>query len=144
MREVEDKFADRINEIIGNGDYSFEKQLNIYFKYLKENLELPCEVIGIEDFNWEEFYVFGPGDEEEYEELKETQPSYTDIYELIDIEENRNSKWILSFRGDIAAKARRKSDNKIFWLGLSELETIDEDDVNYQLLDDYAVWFANL
>lgn len=51
---------------------------------------------------------------------------------------------MLSFRGeDIGAKVRRKSDDKIFWLGLSELEITNKEDVNYKILDDYAVWYAN-
>ncbi|MCJ7582605.1 MAG: hypothetical protein MUP98_18985 [Candidatus Aminicenantes bacterium] len=53
--------------------------------YLKKNLSYPCVLTGIEDFNWEEFYVFGPGDKEEYEELKKTKPSYMDTFELLEL-----------------------------------------------------------
>ncbi len=45
-----------------------------YLKYLKSNIQLPCLLTGLEDFLWEERYVFGFGDEEEYEELKKTKP----------------------------------------------------------------------
>lgn len=44
--------------------------IEIYKNYLEINLELPVKLTGIEDFNWEEYYIFGPGDEQEYEELK--------------------------------------------------------------------------
>jgi hypothetical protein len=44
---------------------------------------------------------------------------------------------------DIAAQVRRKSDGKEFYLGLSELEAVDSRSPNYQLLDDYVVWFVN-
>jgi hypothetical protein len=38
--------------------------------YLKRNIEFPCQLTGIEDFPWEEYYVFGPGSKKEYEKLK--------------------------------------------------------------------------
>ena len=44
---------------------------------------------------------------------------------------------------DIAACVRRNSDGKEFVLGLAELKATDRKSRNYQLLDDYAVWFAN-
>ena len=44
---------------------------------------------------------------------------------------------------DIGGRVRRRSDNREFWLGLSELEATDKKSKNYQLLDDYSVWFVN-
>ena len=44
---------------------------------------------------------------------------------------------------DLAARVRRKSDDKEFYLGLAEIEAIERDTLNYQLLDDYSVWFVN-
>ena len=41
-----------------------------FLDYLKDNLEFPCLLTGMEDFSWEERYVFGYGDKGEYEELK--------------------------------------------------------------------------
>jgi hypothetical protein len=38
---------------------------------------------------------------------------------------------------------QRISDNKIFLLGLAELEVKNKQSPNWQLLDDYAVWFVN-
>ena len=35
--------------------------LSIYGEYLEKNLELPCYLTGIEDFSWEERYIFGYG-----------------------------------------------------------------------------------
>ncbi|MEW5802053.1 MAG: hypothetical protein AB1847_08105 [bacterium] len=32
-----------------------------YLQYLKDNIESPCQLTGIEDFKWEDYYVFGPG-----------------------------------------------------------------------------------
>ena len=54
------------------------KTLKTYLAYLKKTLEFPCYLTGMEDFSWEERYIFGYGSEAEYEELKKTQPSYTD------------------------------------------------------------------
>ena len=61
----------RIESILGNDEeIDFDEARNIFYQHLKENLDLPCEVTGIEDFGWEEFYVFGPGSKKEYERLK--------------------------------------------------------------------------
>jgi hypothetical protein len=50
---------------------------------------------------------------------------------------------MLFWEEDIGAKVRRISDSKKFVLGLSELKAIDKKSKNYELLDDYSVWFVN-
>jgi hypothetical protein len=44
--------------------------INIYKEYLDQNLSYPIELTGIDDFNWEEFNLLGPGSKKEYEKLK--------------------------------------------------------------------------
>jgi len=140
-RDAQDK---RIATILGKiEDLNFDETIDIFCEYLKTNLSLPCKVTGIEDFRWEEIYVFGYGDEEEYDLLKKTQPSYTDRYELLGIDRKGKSEWMLCWGDDIGAIVRRISDGKEFLLGLSELEAIDKKSKNYELLDDYSVWFVN-
>jgi len=140
-RDAQDK---RIAAILGEiKDLTFDKTIDIFYEYLKTNLSLPCEIKGIEDFRWEEFYVFGFGDHEEYDHLKKTQPSYTDHYELLGIDRNSKSEWMLFWEDDIGANVRRISDGKEFLLGLSELKATDKKSKNYQLLDDYSVWLVN-
>ena len=140
-RDAQDK---RIDLILGKiEDLDFDETIDIFCEYLKTNLSLPCEVTGIEDFRWEEIYVFGPGDQEEYDHLKKTQPSYTDRYEFLGIDRKGKSEWMLCWEDDIGANIRRISDSKEFLLGLSELEATDKKSKNYELLDDYSVWFVN-
>lgn len=135
---------ERIAAILGEiEDLDFDETIDTFYEYLKTNLSLPCEVIGIEDFRWEEIYVFGPGNKKEYEQLKKTQPSYTDRYELFEIVRNAESPWAICYEEDVGACVRRISDGKKFLLGLSELEATDKKSKNYQLLDDYSVWFVN-
>lgn len=138
-----DEQNERIENILGDDEKYFEESVAVFFKYLKESLELPCDVTGIEDFRWEEFYVIGPGSQEEYEQLKKTHPSFQDKYALLDIEIGSVSEWMLFGGEDIAAHVRRKSDGKCFYLGLAELEACDKKSHNYQLLDDYSVFFIN-
>ena len=38
-----------------------DRTLRQYLAYLRENLSFPCYLTGIEDFAWEERYVFGHG-----------------------------------------------------------------------------------
>lgn len=133
----------RIAAIVREDDLDFDEAVDVFYEYVKANLLLPCEVTGIEDFRWEEFYVLGPGDEAEYEHLKKRQPSYTDRYELLDIVREAESEWMLFWGEDIGADVRRISDDKKFLLGLSELKATDKKSKNSQLLDDYCVWFVN-
>lgn len=138
-----DEQMKRWDAIIGDtAERTQEDALKAFFKHLKSNLQLPCEVTGTEDFQWEEPYVIGGWSQQEYERLKVTQPSYTDEYELLSIERGGRSKWMM-FHEDIVAHVRRKSDGKEFDLGLAELQVTDEKSRNFQLIDDYAVWLVN-
>ena len=135
---------ERLLKILGDlEDIGFDESIAIFYEYLKANLSLPCEVTGIEDFHWEEIYVFGPGSQTEYEHLKEDNPSYTDTYTLLKIERRAASEWVVGFKEDLGACVRRISDGKEFILGLSELEATDDTSPNAQMLDDYSVWFVN-
>ena len=111
-----------------------EDTLQKYLSYLQENIDMPCHLTGVEDFPWEERYVFGYGDPKEYERLKKKQPSYTDIFNLIDYEVD--GKYIY-------AKVKRLSDKKKFDLPLDDLKAVDENTKNYSILHDYSVWKVN-
>ena len=134
----------RIESIVGDPEeIDFDEARDVYYQYLKENLDLPCEVTGIEDFEWEEFYVLGPGSKKEYEHLKKDQPSYTDRYQLLSISTDLESQWIMYWEDDLAANVKRLSDGKEFQLGLSELKAVDKKSKQYQLLDDFSFWLVN-
>ena len=137
MTEI-DKQDERISSIFGGEipDVT-EESLATYLTYLKEHIELPCELTGIEDFDWEEYYVIGPGDQKEYERLKKTKPSYTDKYDLLSLADEVDG-WV-----GILVNVKRVSDKKKFTLPFAELEATDERSKDYQLLDDYSVWFVN-
>ena len=140
----EDEQDCRIEAIVGDDeDLDFHKGVKRFFKYLKAHLQLPCEVTGIEDFRWEEPYILGGWDRKEYQQLKKTQPSYTERFELEKIKHGTASEWMLYQGEDIAACVRRISDGREFILGLAEMKAIDKASPNYQLLDDYACWFVN-
>ncbi len=114
-----------------------EKALREYRRYLSKHLSPGCCVTGREDFLWEEIYVMGPGDPEEYEELKKERPSYTDKYKVEKLNAEPSSEY------DIVAIAKRVSDGKRFEIGLAWLEAIDEKSSDYQLLEDFGSWQVN-
>jgi hypothetical protein len=133
----------RIEAIVGEEPEDLGVAVERFCEHLKKHLVLPCEVTGIEDFRWEEFYVIGPGDPKEYARLKKTQPSYTDRYDLLAIETDDRSEWMM-FRGDdIAAHVKRKADGKDFVLGLAELKATEKRSQNNRLLNDFAVFLVN-
>jgi len=114
-----------------------DESLKMFRSYLQENIVIPCELTGIEDFRWEEFYILGPGDKKEYEELKKTRSSYQDVYKFISFDDQ-----IEGMEG-LMVKVKRISDRKQFVLPLADMKATDKKSPNYQFLDDYAVWFVN-
>ncbi len=131
-QRIESVFPKRIDDISKRTE-----TLDIYKQFLEKNIDFPVKLTGIEDFNWEEFYIFGPGDKREYEQLKKTRPSYKDIYNLIQIDEHVEEDY------GLFAKLTRISDRKGFQIPLADLKAVDENSKNYQLLDDYSVWCVN-
>jgi len=126
----------RIHAILGDDDERTIQNAERYRSYLLENLPMPTTVTGIEDFLWEEPYVLGGWDKQEYEELKKSNPSYTDLFDLQSLDPPDEDE-------DIVAKVKRHSDGKIFEIGLSWLCSKDKKSDGYILLDDYATWHAN-
>ncbi len=114
-----------------------EKTLAIYLNYLKQHLELPCQLTGVEDFPWEEFYILGPGSKTEHKQLRKEKPSYLDTYTLMRFEKKTNMS------RDLLVKVKRVSDNKQFVLPSSDLKSTDKQSNNYQLLYVFSVWIVN-
>lgn len=131
----------RIDEVIG-GESDAAQAMRLWIEYFRDNLVLPCEVTGMEDFRWEEPYVLGIGNSTEYRNLLRRQPSYSDLFTLERIETDvTDSPWALH-ADDLGASVIRKRDGRPFLLGLSELTATDLER-NAQLLQDYAIWFTN-
>lgn len=127
----------RVTEILGADNLKVTlKSLVLYREYLRNNLDTPCTMTGIEGFPWEEKYVRGFSDKKEYEALKTKQPSYTDIYELKRFED------LIDEGTGILVKVKRVKDNQRFILYLASLKATDEGSKNHMLLNDYNVWFS--
>ena len=127
----------RIEKILGEDNLEVsDESLEMYRSYLQKNIKRPCQLTGIEDFRWEEYYILGPGDKKEYEELKKTQPSYQDVFTFISFDDQVDDEGLM-------AKVTRISDRKQFILPLADLKATDKKSPNYRLIDDYAVWFVN-
>ena len=117
-----------------------EETLAIYLDYLKQHLEVPCQLTGIESrgcFSWEESYIFGRRRHKEYAQRKKQQPSYTDIYAWLNFEDAYEP-----YDG-LAVTVKRVSDSKRFVLPLANLKATEKPSKNHQLLEDYVVWFVN-
>lgn len=112
-----------------------------YLNFLRNRLTYPCRLTGIESmgyFAWEERFDFGYGTEAEYEKLQKKRGSYHDEYELKNL-----SDAVVEKDGDIIVEVRRVYDQKKFKIPLSELQSLDESSDNYQLLNDFTVWYVN-
>jgi len=114
--------------------------LKVYFEYLKENLTCPCLLTGIQSmrfFGWEARFSFGHGSKKEYERLRRQEGSYQDKYELKVFDAVVDETW------DILVNVQRIPYRKRFTIPLSELQAVDKELANYQLLNDYTVWYVN-
>ena len=126
----------RIHLVLGDDSERSEENALRYLAYLRTALKFPVRVTGREDFQWEERYVLGGWSQSEYAHLKKTNPSFTDIFDLIELLPPGSD-------ADVTAKISRISDKRTFMIGLYWLTTTTEDDKNFQTLDDYATWHAN-
>ncbi|MEG4391879.1 calcium-binding protein [Microcoleus sp. BROC3] len=132
------QFETKISKILGskNIDCTLKNSVK-YLEYIKQNIQLPCHVTGIEEFEWEEEYTMGSGSKKEYARLKKTKPSYTDRFTINRLED------LVVQEEEIFVEVQRVGDCRTFTLPLSDLESVDASSPNNQLLDDYAVWFIN-
>ncbi len=136
LKELEAQ-ENRIQTIIGSEDLEVtEDTLKTYLNYLHQKIHHPCYLTGIDEFEWEEYYIFGSGTKKEYEKLKKNRPSYTDIFKLLILKAGNIDEGIM-------IEVERESDQKKFTIPLAPLEVTDENSANYELIDDYSVWFFN-
>ena len=135
----EDKAQEiRIEHILGEDNLKVSyKSLMLYRSHIQNNVVFPCDVTGREDFQWEEIYIYGSGDKNEYAELKKTRPSYKDTYTFISFDDQVEDK------NGLMVKVKRLSDGRQFELPLADLKVTDTTSSNYELVHDYAVWFIN-
>ena len=132
----EEVFEEKLEEVLGTTTFKVNQtNLKKYLKYLKQNLAIPCLVTGVEEFEWEEYYTVGPGSQKEYQKLKKTQPSYTDEFNILKLDNK------LDVEHGILAVLERTTDNLKFTLPLAELEGVVEDSVDAKLLQYYGIWF---
>jgi len=139
--EYFDEQDTRIAKILGVKNYDDmgvdDRTFGKYLAYLKKNIKFPCHLTGIEDFPWEERYVFGAGSQTEYEKLKKSRASYTDVFAFIEFADQIEEDY------GFMANVQRLSDKKKFTLPLADLEASDQRSENFQLFEDYASWFVN-
>jgi hypothetical protein len=104
----------RIADILGTQTVPkvTEETLAIYLDYLKQHLEVPCQLTGIESrgcFAWEASYIFGRKRPKEYAQRTKQQPSYTNIYAWLNFED------AYDLYDGLAVKVKRVSDSKALY-----------------------------
>ena len=136
LKKLEEQ-DNRIQKILNTENIDVNrKNLITYLKYLQNNVENPCEVSSIDQFRWEEYYLYSSGSLKEYEKLKKIRPNHTDNFNILNFQNEIDKSGII-------VEVQRLSDHKKFSIPLAELEANDKESNNYQILDDYSVWFYN-
>ncbi len=131
-------FESRIQKILDSQTINCnQKNLKQYLKHLKTRLQIPCYLTGREDFPWEEEYVYGEGSQQAYEQLKQTYPSHTDQFKLLQFSDQPSAD------EGILVEVQRTCDQKKFTLPLAALEVTSSDSPDYPLVEDYCIWFIN-
>lgn len=127
----------RIEDIVGEDNLKVSyKSLMLYRSHIQNKVRIPCDLTGREDFSWEEIYLYGSGDKNEYAELKKTQPSYTDTYTFMSFDDQ------IDDNNGLMVKVKRISDSKQFVLPLADLKVTDKTSPNHELIHDYVVWYS--
>lgn len=140
MSKIDEQYA-RVAAIVSEGDEDNMTKcpatLEKYFSFLEKNITFPCSLNGLQEFSWEEYFAFSSGffDKIIYKKLKQKRPSYTDTFELIQVYRKGHEEML--------ALVKRQSDNKTFVMDLDWLKAEDEKSKNYQIIDDFSVWFVN-
>jgi Calcium binding len=130
--------ASKVKKILHSNSIEVGVQNTLkYLEYLKQNTIVPCRVTGREEFRWEEEYLSDFGNKKEYEKLKKTQPSYTEIFQILGLRDS------VSKQDGVMVDVQRLTDKQTFILPLISLEPIDKSSPNNQLLEDYTLWFIN-
>jgi hypothetical protein len=133
-----EEFEPKIISILGNKKIQVNwANLQKYLAYLNKALKRPCILTGNQEFEWEEYYVFGPGAQKQHEKQRKTKPSYMDQFKLISLVKE------VSESAGIIAQVERLSDRQKFTLPLCQLEEAEPTTENYELIDDYVTWFEN-
>ena len=138
IENVDDQ-DERIASIFGMDEVPVvsDETLRIFIQYIKDNMDTNCEITGIEDFEWEEYYIIGPGSKKEHKRLRKSRPSFMDTYKIIGFNDEPDEDY------GILVNLRRISDRKKFTLPLADLEETDKNHPSYQILHDFSVWFVN-
>jgi len=140
----EEQYKRIIAIVGGDADHlDFLDRVQRFHQYLVSKLQLPGLVTGIGPFAWEQRYLNTRNERRYHAASRQTQPSFKDTFALLDVGKGVGAEWMMYPLEDLVAHVRRSPDRREFYLGLSELRTLEDASPNYQPLDDYAVWFMN-
>jgi hypothetical protein len=115
------------------------RHLSRYYDFLLPQLPVGLHLTGDEPlghFAWEERFVWGHGSPEDHKKAKQFCASFEDTFELLSLLHSDKELGLL-------VNVRRLEDQKTFKIPLVDLKACDPDSAEYQLIDDYGVWFVN-
>lgn len=107
-----------------------------WLNYILNHVTLPTKVSGIEEFSWEEPYIMGGWNQTDYEELKKTNASYSDMYDLVRVSLPENHDILM-------AEIIRISDQSTFHMRLCFLEGCSGVKAVDSIIDAYSYWHYN-
>ncbi|MDY6806507.1 MAG: hypothetical protein SXA11_22240 [Cyanobacteriota bacterium] len=137
--DFEEEFEEYLRDILGTDNIQVNKtNLKKYFNYLKKNMKMPCLVTGID--------VLDEEDSSENDRSKKkgkvsvTMLGEDDIYNIVEFNNNLHDLYGILVEVE-PAKAKGGKNKERLTVPLAQLEVFDPDSPNYELLDNYSIWF---
>lgn len=136
------EFEEYMEQILGTKNIQVNQtNLKKYLTYLKKNLKLPCLVTGLDDIVL---------DEEDYQEFNQskkkrdiflTQPVEDETYKILGFNNYLDEKFGILVEVERSPEKRAK-DRPRFTVPLAQLEGYDPTSEDYELLENYSIWFC--
>lgn len=140
--DFDEEFEEYLQEVLGTKNIQVNKtNLKKYFNYLKKNLKIPCLVTGIDVL-----------DEEDYPEVDSSTKkgnvsvsmlAEDDIYNIVEFNNHLHDLYgiLVEVESARVTRLRRRKNKQRLTVPLAQLEVLDPDSPNYELLDNYSIWF---
>lgn len=133
------EFEEYLRELLETENIQVNKtNLKKYFNYLKKNLKMPCLVTGID--------VQDEEDSPEVDRSKKkgnvsvTMLGEDDVYNIVEFNNHLHDLYGILVEVEPARVKRGKNKQRLT-VPLAQLEVFDPVSPNYELLDNYSIWF---
>ncbi len=140
--DFDEEFEEYLQEVLGTENIEVNKtNLKKYFNYLKKNLKMPCLVTGIDVLDEEDDPELDSGTKKD--NVSVSMLAEDDIYNIVEFNNHLHDLYgiLVEVESARVTRLRRTKNKERLTVPLAQLEVLDPDSPNYELLDNYSIWF---